>query len=922
MLRFQSMLLSVCLFIGVTHPVFSADSPAVNIDALVDQIDIPFEKFVLSNGLTLIVHEDHKAPIVAVNIWYHVGSKDEKPGKTGFAHLFEHLMFNGSEHFNDDYFKVMEKLGATSLNGTTSNDRTNYFQNVPVSALDTALWMESDRMGHLLGAIDQAKLDEQRGVVQNEKRQGENQPYGKVWEILANNTFPEGHPYSWEVIGSMEDLDAASLDDVKEWFQKYYGSANAVICIAGDIDPQTAKEKVEKYFGDIPSGPPLTKQQSWVAKREGSHRAITYDRVPQALFIRVWNVPQWGTPESDYLSLVADVLSSGKNSRFYKRLVYEDQIATDVSAFVYDRQIAGQFMIQATVQPGGDIKAVEKAIGEELAKFLAEGPAEEELYRVKMDFVSGFVRGIERIGGFGGKSDQLITNQVFTGDPGFYKVTLERVVNASAKDLKETAQKWLTDGDFTLEVHPFPAFIASASGADRTQIPEAAAPPDASLPLRQETSLDNGLKIILAERHAIPVVHFRLVADAGFAADHFASPGVANLAMNMMDEGTETRSALEISEQLDLIGASLSTGSSLDASFVHLSALTTAIDPSLDIFSDVVLRPSFPEKELERLRKETLAGIQQEKVNPDSMTDRVLPQLLYGKDHVYSQPLTGSGTEESVSKITVQDLQKFHGTWFKPNNVTLIVVGDTTLEKIVPKIKEIFGSWEKGEVPQKNLSDVQPQEKVRVFLMDRPESLQSVIIAGHLAPPKANPNEVAIETLNHILGGSFTSRINMNLREDKHWSYGSGSSFMAARGPRPFSVQASVQTDKTKEAMQEIRKELTQILETQPPTPEELSKTQATRILSMAGQWETAGAVSGTLMNILQYNLPPDYYEAYPSALRSITTDRLQDIAKQVLHPNQLTWVVVGDLSKIRSGIEELNLGPIQVLDADGEVIQ
>src|SRR5687767_157210 len=421
-------------------------------------IQLPHKKFVLKNGLTLIVHEDHKAPIVAVNVWYHVGSKNEKPGKTGFAHLFEHLMFNGSEHFDDDYFKAMEKVGATDLNGTTSEDRTNYFQNAPKDALDFLLWMESDRMGHLLGAINQAKLDEQRGVVQNEKRQGENEPYGLARELITKGTYPPGHPYSWTTIGSMEDLNAASVDDVKEWFRTYYGAANATIVVAGDIDPEVAREKVEKYFGDIPPGPPIARHEVWIAKRSGSHRQIAQDRVPQSRIYKVWNIPQFGSLDADHLNLVSDVLAMGKTSRLYKRLVYEEQLATDVSAFVSLNEIGGQFYIMATARPGKPLADVERAIDEELERFLRKGPTSEEMERVKTSFFAHFIRGMERIGGFGGKSDILANYQVFTGDADNYKVTLERTREATADDLRQVAQAWLSDGVYNLEVHPFPPF--------------------------------------------------------------------------------------------------------------------------------------------------------------------------------------------------------------------------------------------------------------------------------------------------------------------------------------------------------------------------------------------------------------------------------------------------------------------------------
>ena len=885
------------------------------------EVDIPFQKFVLPNGLTLVVHEDHKAPIVAVNVWYHVGSKNEKPGKSGFAHLFEHLMFNGSENFNNDYFQAMERIGATDLNGTTSEDRTNYFQNVPKSAVDVALWMESDRMGHLLGVIDKARLDEQRGVVQNEKRQGENQPYGVAYELATKSTYPAGHPYSWTVIGSMEDLNAASLDDVKDWFKTYYGAANATIVLAGDIDAATAKAKVEKYFGDIPSGPPVARHQTWIAKRSGTHRQRVEDRVPQARIYKIWNVPQNGSPEFEYLNLVSDVLGDGKNSRLYTRLVYRDQIATAVSSSVDAKEISGQFNIEVTARPGEDLAKVEKAIDEELARFLAEGPSEKEIQRIKTQYVASFVRGIERIGGFGGKSDILAQNQVYFGDPAHYKTTLQRVREATAQNLLNTAKQWLSDGVYILEVHPFPQYKTISSDVDRKKLPEPGAAPEVKFPNLQRTTLSNGLKVILAERHSIPVLNFNLLVDAGYAADQFAAPGTAKLAMAMLDEGTKKRSSLQISEELALLGATLNTGSNLDVSTVSLSALKSNLDASLDIFADVVLNPSFPEADFKRLQKQQLDGIQAEKAQPVQMALRVFPQYLYGKNHAYGNPLTGSGTNGSVSKLTRADVEKFHQTWFKSNNATLVIVGGTTLAEITSKLEQLFRGWQKGEVPKKNVSQVAQQAKPVVYLMDRPGSLQSIIFAGHVALPKANPDEIAIETMNNILGGTFTSRVNMNLREDKHWSYGAFTLLVSARGQRPFIAYAPVQTDKTKESAIELGKELREVLSTKPITDEETAKAVSNQTLELPGSWETMNAVGASIADIVRYGLPDNYYQTYAEKVRQLKTPQLSAAAQKVLVPDKLVWVIVGDRSKIEAGIRELNLGEIHLIDSDGNPV-
>ncbi|CAN5719391.1 pitrilysin family protein [soil metagenome] len=882
-------------------------------------IDIPFERHVLPNGLTLIIHEDHKAPIVAVNVWYHVGSKNERPGRTGFAHLFEHLMFNGSENNDGEYFGPLYKVGATDINGTANQDRTNYFQNVPSNALDLALWLESDRMGHLLGAVTQARLDEQRGVVQNEKRERENAPYGRIWEFLNPRLYPANHPYSWSVIGSMEDLGAARLDDVKEWFQTHYGAANAVLVVAGDVDPADVKKRVEKFFGDIPAGPPTARQEQWVAKRAGSQRGIMYDRVPQARVYKVWNVPGWGTAEGEQLALVADLLSSGKSSRLYKRLVYDEQIATDVNASVDLREIGGLFTIQATARPGVNLAQVERAAIEELARLLGGGPSPAELQRAKTGFRARFVRGIERIGGFGGKSDVLAQGEVFTGRADYYKTRLQRVEGMTAAQIRAAANRWLSDGDYTLEVLPYGEYQVATSGADRSRLPESGAPPEAAFPRFERATLANGLGIVLARATSIPQVRFSLLLDAGYAADQFGIPGTASLAMAMLDEGTRTRSSIGISDELAALGANLHTGSGLDVSAVTLEALKDNLDASLAVYADVVLNPSFPRADFERLKRQRLAQIQQEKADPVGMALRVFPGLLYGPGHAYANPWTGSGTEESTGRISRGDLIEFHRTWFKPNNATLLVVGATTMAEIRPRLERAFAGWARGSVPVKNIGAVEQHPRSTVYLLDRPDAIQSLILVGNVAPPKANSDEPAIETMNQVLGGSFTSRVNMNLREDKHWSYGAFTFFRDAKGQRPFVTYAPVQTDKTKEALVELRNELRGILTDRPPTAEELAGAKSELTLTLPGTWETMAAISGTLADIVTFGLDDRYYDTYGDEIRSQTVASVQAAAKAVIHPENLVWVVVGDRSKIEAGIRELNLGELRFIDVDGK---
>ena len=884
------------------------------------KIDIPYQKFVLPNGLTLLVHEDRKAPIVAVNVWYHVGSKNEKRGKTGFAHLFEHLMFNGTENFNQDYFKVLEKIGATDLNGTTNNDRTNYFQNVPTSALDTVLWMESDRMGHLLGAIDQARLDEQRGVVQNEKRQGENQPYGRAYSIIAENTYPAGHPYSWSVIGSMEDLNAASLEDVREWFRTYYGAANATLVLAGDIDAKTAKEKVEKYFGWIPPGPPVARQAVWIAKRNGAQRMVMQDRVPQTRITMVWNTPQIYSADADCLTLAANVLGMGRTSRLYRRLVYEEQLATQVMAMQSSREIAGQFTISAMVRPGADAGKVEKIIEEELRKFLSGGPAQDELQRVKTRIAANFLRGFERIGGFGGKSDLLASGQVYAGNPEAYKISFERGQKASPEDVKRAAAAWLSDGVFVLEVRPFPNYKPGGPDVDRSKVPTPGTPPEAKLPKLQRTALSNGLKVVLAERREAPLVNLSMIVDAGNVTDSPAMPGVAELAAAMLTSGAGRRNAIQISEEAESLGAQLNASCARDVTQVTLSALKANLDAALALWADVILNPSFDEKEFRRMQKQALARLMQERTQPAAIAARLLSAMAFGKEHPYGLP--AEGTEASLKGMTREALVQHHQAWFKPNNATVVVTGDITLAELAPKLEKLFAGWKPGATPKKAVPPVAHQPKSVIYLVDRPGAVQSVVAAGHVAPPRSDKGEIATEMLNTILGGMFTSRINMNLREDKHWTYGARSNLGLNRVQRLFAVNAPVQTDKTKETMIEIKKELAGILRERPVSKEELETTKERQTLRIPGARETSVALMNSIVELVRFGLPDDFHDTYSARVRALTEQDMRTAAERLLKPENLVWVVVGDRAKIESGIRELNYGEIRVVDANGDPVR
>jgi len=882
--------------------------------------DIKYTKFTLKNGLTVLVHEDRKTPVVAVNTWYHVGSKNEKPGKTGFAHLFEHLMFSGSDNFKKTYLNAMEQVGATDLNGTTSQDRTNYFQNVPTSMLDYALFAESDRMGYLLGTVDKTKLDIQRGVVQNEKRQGENQPYGIAYELLVENTYPVGHPYSWTVIGKMADLDAASMTDVQDWFKQNYGPNNTVLVPSGDISPEEARNKVEQYYGAIPPGPPLAKHDAWIAKRTGTHRTLAQDRVPQTRIYRTWNVPGAHTPEEALLDLGARVLGGGKTSRLYKRLVYKDQLATSATASDDSSEIGGQFDLTLTARPGADVKKMEQAADDELRALMKTGPTDAELRLAKTTILAQYTRMIERVGGFGGKSDLLASCQTFTGNPDCYKVYLQRIKDATPATVKKAMNDWLSDGDYVLQIDPFPIGLAATdTQLDRSKEPVAGKAMSLKLPPMQRITLTNGLKVVLAERHEAPVVNLQMMVDSGYSADSAALPGVASLTLRMLEEGTATRKSLEIGEELERLGATFGASINLDGAFVGMNALKATLPQALGLYADLVRNPAFPQNEFARLQKDRLAAIAREKVDPQGIALRVVPALMYGQGHVYAR--TANGTEDAVGRMTRTDLASFHATWFKPNNATLLVVGDTTLAEITPMLEKAFGGWKGGAVPKKVIATVPAPGKPLVYLIDRPGALQSVIVGAQLAPPRNSPESLPLEIVNDVFGGTLSSRINMNLREDKHWSYGVRSLVQPAVGQRTFMSISPVQTDKTGDALAELVREYKGVAGERQITGAELKFAQDNRTLRLPGSFETAGQLGGAYTTIVQYGLPDDYYNTYTEKALALTPEQANALAARSFLTDRLVWVVVGDMSKVEKDVRALNLGEVRRIDADGKAL-
>jgi zinc protease len=872
---------------------------------------IPHTKFVLDNGLTVLVHEDHSVPIVAVNLWYHVGSRNEARGKTGFAHLFEHFFFNGSENHPHGFREAMDDLGANNRNGTTSTDRTNFFEDVPVSALERTLYLEADRMGFLAGNLSQQMLERERGVVQNEKRQGENQPYGRVFGRIAETIYPWSHPYSWSPIGSMEDLDAASLEDIREWYATYYGPNNCVLSIAGDITAERAIELVRKYFNGIPPGPPLARAEQWVPRFDRNIRDSMEDRVPHARIYRVYHVAGWLDPALQHLSLFAEVLSGSKSARLDRRLLYEKELVTNISAGLWQRELASNFIIVATVKPGVEVAVVEKEIDAIVAELIKNGPTADELQRARSRSLANFARRTERLGGFGGRSDVLAESMTYAGRPDAYLDRLEMFATATAADVRTVAKTWLDTHHYTMVVKPFPRLSAGKTDVDRSILPALGEPPDVVFPAIERATLSNGLEVMLLERHSVPIVNMTLVVDAGFASDPAGKAGLASLALDVMHEGTSSRDTFRIVDELDAVGARISTGSSLDQSYVRLSALPVHLRKSLEVFADVIQRPSFAQEMVSLSIEQRVSRIAQESAEPVTAARRLVPRLLYGEGHAYGNPLTGSGYVASVRPLKREDLASWHRAWFLPNNSTLVVTGDTTMKELVPELERAFGSWKGGDAPKKEIGTVARTAGRKVYLIDKPGAPQSVIVAAHVSEPGGIAEDLAIETVMRNFGGMATSRLNRNLRLDKHWSYGTSGSVSEARGQRPFIVVAPVQTDKTKEAIVEVLREIRGVAGERPLAGEEYASVMRSQTMRLPGAFETLGSLESAATRIVNLGYPDDYFANYARNVRALDEEALNSAAIKVVRPAELIWVVVGDLAKVEAGVRDLDLGEI-----------
>jgi len=917
--------------------VAAAPAPAepVPVTSLVKEVTIPHQKFVLDNGLTVLVHTDRKAPVVAVSMWYNVGSKDEPQGETGFAHLFEHLMFNGSENLPGDYFTYLQRIGATGYNGTTSFDRTNYFETVPTGALDRALFMESDRMGYLLGAVTQGVLDNQRGVVQNEKRQGDNQPGGLVFYEVLEALFPEGHPYYHTTIGSMADLDAASLSDVGNWFRAKYGPNNAVLVLAGDVDAATAQPLVEKYFGSIPRGPVNDVAQASVPTLPAPKSMVMKDNVAATSVSRYWPTPGLLDPQLVALDVGGSVLGGLASSRLDEVLVRNEKIATSVSAGLYAFQRVGIFTVSATVKPGVDPALVEKRLDEVVADFIAKGPSEDEVRRATVSEVGGRIRGLEQVGGFGGKATTLAEGQTYAGDSDWYAKNLATYAAITPTNIRQAMSQWLTKPSFNLTLEPgqrppyeeaksvtakgklsAPKKATAGKPGPKREVPAVGSLAALDFPEVTITKLSNGIELQYAQRAAVPVTQLALSFDAGEAADAPNGRGLQSIVMTMLDEGTANLSSQKVAEAKERLGASIETSSSLDRSTVTLNALSANLEPSLALMGDIVKNPALDAVELERVRTQQLTAIKQLQKDPNGMAQRALPELLFGADHPYA--VLAGGDAAAIGRFTRDELVAFKDGWLRPDRVKVFVVSDRPLSEIQPLIDAEFGKWTTPAAPAGVKHFTAPPARPtspHIVLINRPDSPQSVISGGQITPADPNNNIEALLAANDVLGGTFLSRINMDLREEKGWSYGVRGSAQLSQKAVPYVVNAPIQADRTGDSIKALNTDIGAFLGKKGVTQEELTRAIANRVDALPGQFETSGAVLAAMMSNDLFGRPTNYQESLAAKYRSYTAASLDQAARTTIDPKGFVWVVVGDAAKVKPQLDKLGI-PVEVIEA------
>jgi zinc protease len=906
--------------------------------------EITYETYRLPNGLQVILHRDTRLPLVGVDLWYHVGPRNERPGLTGFAHLFEHMMFEGSEHVGEkSHFKFLEGAGATNINGTTSFDRTNYFETLPSNQLELGLWLESDRMGFLLDTLDRKLLTNQRDVVRNERRQSiENQPYGLVNEAVWHELFPADHPYHARVIGSHADVEAARVEDVRQFFRQYYAPNNASLSIAGNIDIAQTKALIEKYFGPIPQGPPVPKVEATTPPITSERKITVTDTVQLPMVNLAWLTPAAFQPGDADADITGAILGGGAASRMHQELVYKQQIAQQAYCYQQSLALTSVFVCNVIARPGVTTDQIQKAADEVLTRFAQEGPTEAEVSAARLHHETDTINGLQRLGGFGGIADTLNFYSQYTGDPGYLPKDLARYEAVTPATAKAFAQKYLgqnqrvvvlgvpgkkvvddvprspvdTDANAKL-TPPYSAEFEAAQNWRKTP-PPAGPQPTLHLPQPQQFALANGLKVYLVEAHELPVVSASFLTLAGSEADSPQKPGVAGFAADMLTEGTTHRSAPQIAEEANLLGTDVSSEGDNDEAYASINFLSNVSGKALDLLSDVALHPAFDAKEIDRVRQQRLTSLLQRKDQPTQVAFAVADKAIYGADSPYGYP--SIGTESSIKGISREDLTGFWQQHSFPKDSALVLAGDLTEHEARELAEKYFGSWSgSGTAGQPPAAPAPPDR--RVIFIDKPGAPQTALYAVGIGVSRSTPDYAPLQVVNTMLGGLFSSRINMNLREKHGYTYGASSRFQFERGPGPFFAGASVRSDSTAPAAQELFSELDRI-RTSPLTAEELAMSKQHIIRSLPGSFETVEGTAGQMGALFVYNLPLDSYRQYPAKIEAVTTEEAAAVANKYIDPGHMILIAVGDKAKIQPGIEKLSLGPIEEWTSSAEPVK
>ena len=872
----------------------------------------------LENGLAVVLHEDHSLPMAAVNVWYHVGSQNEEPARTGFAHLFEHIMFKGSKHHNREYFLPLQEIGA-NVNGSTTVDRTNYYENVPAEYLELALWLESDRMGFLLDALDEGGFATEREVVKNERRQSyENRPYGLASQEIRAALFPPSHPYHWQTIGSQEHLDAASLEDVKRFFRRFYAPNNASLCLAGDIDLGAAEALARRYFGSLPPAPPVPRIGRWTPHLEGEVQLRLEDRVQLARVYFAWVGPPRFDVDEAPLDVLTSILAEGRSSRLYRQLVYERQIAREVNARFDAMEIAGELRLDATVAAGASVSEVEQGLLAEVDRLARQAPEPQEVQRAVNRLEAGYTRQLQSIGGFGGRADLLNYFQVFAGDAGRVNSDVERYLAVTPEDVRRVAQRWLTAGRVRLVVSPRASIAATSSTVDRAVQPGPGAERGFHAPVPRRFHLAGGIDLLLVERHELPIVAVAVHFSGGAASDPTGAPGLTSLAARLLTEGTTHRSSTDIADQSDALAARLNLAVHREFVSASTEVLTRHWPAALELLVDVLTNPTFPEREVERIRTERITDLRRLGDDANALAERASTAVLYGGGSAYGHP--SAGREAAVAEFSRTELADQYLRTILHRRPTVVIAGDVDGERVARQLEAAFAGWE-GQAAALAPSDAAPQQQAAtLYLVDKPGAAQSVIAAGQLAVPRLHADYLPLVVMNMAFGGQFTARLNMNLRERKGYTYGYRSRFDWRAVSSTFVAGGAVQTAVTKEALIETLREFEDLVERRPLAADEFEKAQLGLIRGYPPTFETPGHIIGRLLDLVHYGLADDEYAGQIDRLRTVTLADVHRAAAEHIHPNQLAIVVVGDLAVIEPGVRELGL-PVVHLDREGDPI-